>query len=142
MGKSPQRFTDKQELWYRAYIGPARFNATEAARVAGYKDPEQAGFENKKNQALRARIDEELDALSASSSEVLAHIAEIATAEWDRFQVIRYDPKTGEVSETRFDLGDKVKALELLGKHHQLFTDKVNIGGDFLDVLKAFGRGN
>lgn len=135
------RLTGKQELWLRFYLGDACLNATEAARLAGYKDANQSGLTNRTNVVLRARIDEELKQRALSGPEVLEHIADVATADWKHFLIIKRD-KDGEIVDVRMDLNAKMKALELLGKHHQLFTDRVNIGGDFIDVLKAFGRGD
>lgn len=95
---------------------------------------------NRRNPILRTRIDAELKARAVTGPEVLAYIADVATSDWKHHIIVRTDPKTGEVIEAKMDLNSKVKALELLGKHYQLFTDKVSIGGDFLSVLKAFGR--
>lgn len=136
------KLTDKQKLWLGFYLGESRLNGTDAARRAGYKDPDDAGCNNRSNPVLSARIDEELKKRTVSGPEVLEHLADVATADWQHFLTIKTNPKTGEVIDVRMDLGSKVKALELLGKHHQLFTDKVSVGGDFLDVLKAFGRGS
>lgn len=35
-----RRLTDKQKAWAQAYIGPAKFNASEAARIAGISEAE------------------------------------------------------------------------------------------------------
>lgn len=134
----------KQEMFVLAYVGRASFNAAEAARQAGYsaRTADRQGSRLLKNAEISARVREMLEATALSSAEILAHLAAIATAPWSDFVTERYHPRTGEVIERRMDLSAKVRALELLGKHHQLFTDKVNITGDFLDALRAFGRGD
>lgn len=51
------KLTDKQELFCREYIA-CEFNATEAAKRAGYKHPRQVGSENLAKPDIRARISE------------------------------------------------------------------------------------
>jgi phage terminase small subunit len=126
--ENERQLTPKQRRWANAYLGEARGNATEAARIAGYSDPEVSGFDCKRNQAIRAYVDERLDAETLSSKEVLAELTDVARAEWRDFLLIRRD-KDGEILDVRMDLGSKIKSLELLGKHHQLFTDKIDISG-------------
>jgi phage terminase small subunit len=134
--------TLKQQRYTTAYLGPAKGNATEAARIAGYRDPEQSGWENRHNLEIAARIEERLLAESLSSGEVLAELTAIARAGWTNFVRERTDYK-GEVISATLDLGDKVKALELLGKYHKLFTDKTehSVDANFLDALRAFATG-
>ncbi len=55
--------TDKQEAFVIAYIGKASFNATEAARIAGYASPRQSGTENLANPSIKARINQHLDTI-------------------------------------------------------------------------------
>jgi phage terminase small subunit len=125
----PKSLSDKQRLWLDAYLGEARFNASEAARRAGYSDPEQSGYDNKKNLAIRARIEERLAESSLSAPEVLAELTDIARADWREFVQVKVNPRTGETIEVRMDLTNKVRSLELLGKHHQLFSENLNING-------------
>ena len=118
-----ETLTPKQRRFADQYLGPARGNATEAARMAGYSDAEVSGYNCKQNQAIRAYIDERLNSETLSSAEVLAELTAIARAEWRNFVQERTNYK-GETLDSRLDLGDKVKALELLGKYHKLFTEK------------------
>src|SRR5687768_365760 len=76
------KLSPKQETFVQAYVGAARFNASEAARIAGYKDPGQAGYILKKNEEIRARIDDVLAAHSLSSAEVLRELTDVAIADW------------------------------------------------------------
>jgi phage terminase small subunit len=136
------KLTLKQQRFIDFYLGEARGNATEAARLAGYASPHPEGARLRQNATVRARIDERLMAQSLSSAEVLAELTSVAMADWQNFVQVRTNPRTGEVVDAKVVLADKVKALELLGKYHRLFTDKTELGGDvgFLDALRAFGR--
>ncbi|MDP9364399.1 MAG: terminase small subunit [Chloroflexota bacterium] len=54
--------TDRQRRFVAAFLGEARFNATEAARLAGYKDSSRAslattGWENLRKPEIKAAID-------------------------------------------------------------------------------------
>lgn len=129
MAAEERRLTDKQRLWLESYLGEARFNATKAARLAGYSDPEVLGFDCKQNPVIRARIDERLAQATLSANEVLAELTDVASAEWREFIEIKQD-KMGRRLLVKMDLTNKVKSLELIGKHHKLFTDKQEIGVD------------
>jgi hypothetical protein len=119
----------KHEAFALAYIGPARFNATKAAEMVGYKDAHNAGWRLRSNADVRARIDEHLDVMALTAKEVLAELADVANAEWRDFvEILTYDDD-GKPLKVKMDLGSKVKSLELLGKHHQLFSDNLNING-------------
>jgi phage terminase small subunit len=121
----------KREAFVLAYIGEARFNASEAARIAGYA-VESAGVEGcrlLKNARVRARIDEHLEAMALGAKEVLAELTDVATAEWRDFVEVLLRDDDGKPIKTRMDLSAKIKSLELLGKHHQLFSDNLNING-------------
>jgi len=106
------RLTSKQEQFIAAYLGNAHGNAAGAARSAGYKQPHVQGSRLLANVSIRAQIDAELKARALSEYEVLAELSELARVEWHVLARAR-------------ELGSKVKALELLGKYHKLWTDKV-----------------
>ncbi|MHB8409826.1 MAG: terminase small subunit [Acidiferrobacterales bacterium] len=110
------RLTSKQEQFIAFYLGNAHGNATGAARSAGYKQPHMAGARMMANDAIRARIDAELDSRAMSEYEVLAELAEVARVEWHVLARAR-------------ELGSKVKALELLGKYHKLWADRLEVAG-------------
>jgi phage terminase small subunit len=121
----------KQAAFVAAYIGGARFNGTKAAIMAGYseKSARTIASENLPKPNILARVNEELTARAMPAEAVLAELTEVATAPWGMLtEVLVYDDD-GQPLKTRMDLGSKVKALELLGKHHQLFSDNLNISG-------------
>lgn len=47
---------DKRQKFIAAYLGPARLNATEAARIAGYKTPRQEGSRLLSNADIQREI--------------------------------------------------------------------------------------
>lgn len=54
----PRPLNPQQEVFVSAYVGEARRNATEAARIAGYKQPNMAGPRLMGNDGIRAAIAE------------------------------------------------------------------------------------
>jgi len=133
--------TTRQAAFCAAYIGPARFNATEAAIVAGYSARSAAsiGSETLRKPEIAARVRAELAARCLSADEVLAELRDVATAEWRDFLTIKTDPRTGDTDDVRIDLSNKVKALELLGKAHGIFTDRVDISGTLTNRVELVG---
>ena len=119
--------TLKQERFIDAYIGLAKGNGARAARMAGYSGNantlKQVAAENLAKPYIRARIDGRLEKEHASNLEVLREITELA------FLPLRFDAK-GDLLSPGEQLRGKLKALELLGKVHQLF-------GDFVAKLKT-----
>jgi hypothetical protein len=100
-----------------------------AAQLAGYSGDQNAlcaiASENLRKPNIAAYYQERLAELAVSSNEVLAELGEIARAPWKEFVTIKTDPKTGAVLYAQLRLQDKLKALELAGKGHGLFTERV-----------------
>lgn len=113
------KLTLKQEMFVNAYLGEAKGNATEAARIAGYKGNDvtlgQVGAENLKKPQIAELIENRTSEAAMSAAEVLQKLSGIANRE------------SSEVA-----IRDQIKALELLGRHHKLFTDRIEhkITGD------------
>lgn len=119
--------TTKQSEFIAAYLGEARGNATEAARLAGYARPMQEGYRLLRNADIAARVKQHVAEKFASADAVLQELTDVALSEWrDHIEIIARD-KAGTPVKVRMDLSNKVKALELLGKHHQLFVEKQEI---------------
>jgi hypothetical protein len=122
--------TLKQKLFVEAYIGPARGNGKEAARRAGYAGNDatlaQVATENLKRPQILALINSRVEEVAMTADEILTELADIARL-----------PCPGP------DASHKLKALELLGKHYGLFSDKREhtVGNLEIIVTRADRRG-
>lgn len=141
----------------------ATFNASEAARQAGYSDRTaySIGWENLRKPEIREEIDRQLAAASMPASEVLARLT--THARFDIGELFDTNPETGALqlslakakergvthlikkysdgkSGVSVEVYDAQSALALLGKHHGLFVERVDISQQeieaFLDRLK------
>lgn len=152
--------TKKQKRFIEEYL--IDLNATQAAIRAGYS-PETAGAigsENLTKPEIRAHIDRAMAERSkrtgVNADRVITELAKIAFI--NAVDVI--DPKTATVKATalpedtaaiqsvkvktfgedglerEIKMADKLKALELLGKHLGMFKDKVELSGG-LDTEKT-----
>lgn len=167
--------TKKQQLFCEEYL--IDLNATQAAIRAGYK-PESArsvGSENLKKPEIRARIDKAMAERSkrtgVNADRVVRELARVAfvnasdvidmnkatvidgacaddTAAISSVKVKNIPTDDGEIVEREIRLADKLKALELLGKHIGMFTDRVEVKGQLdtgqkkLDDILSQLRGN
>ncbi len=124
------KLTTKQQLFCEFYIGAANGNATEAARLAGYQGSDKTlraiGSQNLTKLNISQVCQERVNEVALSADKVLSELSEIAKADWQDFLEIRHD-KDGEIISATLKLSDKIKALELLGKYHKLFSDRVDL---------------
>jgi phage terminase small subunit len=122
--------TQKQRLFVESFIGPANGNARTAARMAGYSGDDNAlssrAFELMQNPKIAALIGVRVQEAVMQSNEVLGELSTIAKADWQNFLEIRRD-KDGEIISATLKLADKIKSLELLGKYHKLFSDRIDV---------------
>lgn len=127
-----ETLTGKQLAFISAYLGEARFNATQAARIAGYAGDDNAlavqGHDNLRNPKIAGAVEARLAELHMSDKEVLVELADIARSDWRDHLVIKRDREGNEI-EAYLLLKDKIRALELVGKYHKLFTDKTELTG-------------
>lgn len=70
--------TDKQQLFVNAYLGHANLNATEAARIAGYRFPNVQGSQLKKEPDIAAAIASRLKEQTLAADEVLRILSDQA----------------------------------------------------------------
>lgn len=86
---SETKLTGKQQMFVEAYLGVAKFNATEAARLAGYEGNDNTlstvGFENLRKPNIAAVMLERLNEAAMSANEVLARLSKIASSDLDDF---------------------------------------------------------
>ena len=125
-----ETLTQKQRLFVEAYIGPANGNARTAARMAGYSGDDNAlssrAFELMRNPKIAELIGVRVEEAVMQSNEVLSELSAIAKADWQNFLEIRRD-REGEIISATLKLSDKIKSLELIGKYHKLFSDRVDL---------------
>jgi phage terminase small subunit len=128
----------KQEAFVREYL--VDLNATQAAIRAGYSErtAKSIGAENLTKPDIRARIDELLlkrsEKLELSAEWVLSKLKDVAErclTEVEPILAFDYEEKRMmETGEYKFDSQGANRALELIGKHLKMFTDKVEHSGD------------
>lgn len=139
MNDQEVKLTLKQQLFVEAYLGAAKGNATEAARLAGYRQPQSQGPRLLQNVEISSRVRAKLDAVGMSSDEVLNELAAIGRADWREFVEVAYN-RNGDVVDAKIILKDKVRALELLGKYHKLFVEQVDVTtkGQAIPILNIY----
>lgn len=151
------RLTAKQKRFIEEYL--IDLNATQAAIRVGYS-PESAkeiGCENLTKPNIKAAIDKAMAERSRrtgiTQDRVLRELAKIAfinatdvinmddatikgdanredTAAIASVRVKTIPTETGEITEREVKICDKLKALELLGKHLGMFNDKLNVNAE------------
>ena len=123
--------TEKQKRFCDFYIETG--NAKEAAIRAGYseKTAKQIGQENLTKPDLRAYIDERLAELknerTADAQEVLEYLTAVMRGEYKEATLIGVGEGAQAVVDIDVGAKDRLKAAELLGKRHALFTVKVDL---------------
>lgn len=149
--------TSKQKTFCDEYL--IDLNATQAAIRAGYspKSAKEQGSRLLTNANVRTHIDKSLAERSkrtgVNADRVIQELAKLAfvnapdvvdtqnatvrsdaskddTAAIASVKVKITQGETSDTVEREIRLTDKIKALELLGKHLGMFTDNVNITGD------------
>ena len=77
--------TQKQRMFVLAYLGEAGSNATEAARIAGYGQPNMAGPRLLTHPRIQTAISRHVAEAALSADEVLSMLSEFASADIGRF---------------------------------------------------------
>ena len=155
--------TRKQKRFIEEYL--IDLNATQAAIRAGYSPDaaKEIGCENLTKPNIRAHIDKAMAERSkrtgVNADRVVMELAKIAfvnaadvvnaedatlkedvlpedTAAIQSVKVKTIPTKEGEGIEREIKMADKIKALELLGKHLGMFKDKLELSGG-LDAEKT-----
>lgn len=154
---------EKNERFCQEYL--VDLNATQAYIRAGYK-PKAADVSGSRllaNARVRARIDELLAKRSlrvgVNQDRVVQELARIAfldptklasldagtvledATEDDRAAIAGVKVKTGsDWTEREIRFADKLKALEMLGRHLGMFQDNVNVQGPMPQIVIDFPR--
>jgi phage terminase small subunit len=138
-----ENLTQKQRLFVESFIGPSGGNARTAARMAGYSGDDNAlssrAFELMRNPKIAELIGVRVEEAVMQSNEVLSELSAIAKADWQNFLEIRRD-KDGETVSATLKLSDKIKSLELLGKYHKLFSEKIDLSVEVNDWRREAAR--
>jgi phage terminase small subunit len=126
-----KRLSKKQENWLNFYFSVSQFNATDAARRAGYKNPTHSGHENliklddeisKRMQLLKEKSGSNID----SQQDLMEFFSSIRRGN-EKEKVVT---NSGKVVNVSVSMKDRIKAAELLGRSYGMFTDKKEINGD------------
>lgn len=135
--------TKKRRVFIEAYL--KSWNATEAARAADYTHPGSQGHRLLKNVEIQEEIQRRLDEKCMGADEVLLRLAEQARADISEFITDHGAVDWGAVKKrghlikkvahnkgrnSSIELYDSQSALALIGKHHRLFTDRVEHSGE------------
>ena len=114
----PLRLTMKQRLFIDFYLGTAKFNAAEAARLAGYslKTAKQMGYENLTKPRLVREIERRLDLMGLTTQEITARLSSMARGEAPTKTVVKGDETTATY--------DEKGALEDLGRIQGMYVDR------------------
>lgn len=117
---SSNEFTGKQRKFIEAYLGPAFFNATESARIAGYSGNDNvlgvSGYRLLRDAKIADEISTRLNEAAMSPNEVLFRLSAIARGDLD--DVI------GESGTFDLEKARKGKKTGLLKKLKQKRTSK------------------
>ncbi|MGX7359679.1 terminase small subunit [Dolosigranulum pigrum] len=120
------KLTQKQKKFADEYIISG--NATESARKAGYSESTAGaiGHENLTKPKIREYIDKRLeeheDEQIAKQDEILKFLTSVMRGELREEQL---SSGTGYAVEMSTSIKDRIKASELLGKRHAMWTDRV-----------------
>lgn len=137
------KLTEKQKRFADEYIISG--NATQSAIKAGYSKKTAAviGTENLIKPNIKNYIDERLEELQsrriANAQEVLEYLTGVMRGD-EKEEVMTEDG----VSYREPSVKDKLKAAELLGKRHALFTEKQEISANVAstkldDIISQIG---
>ncbi len=127
MTEKKKKLTAKQSTFIDAYLGEAKMNAAQAARIAGYKHPETQGAENLRK--LRPYIDEVMNKRHSNAIATQEEIQKFFTS------VLRGEVKeevvsnNGKILEVPASTKDRLKAAECMGRAYGMFTERKEING-------------
>ena len=138
------KMTEKQQRFCDEYL--IDLNATQAAIRAGYseKTAYSQGQRMLKNVEVKAHIDKQLDRIhsekTADAQEVMEYLTTVLRGKSLSSVLARDELGADRVIEKPPDEKERLKAAELLGKAHMLFTDKVQQEVDMdLNITVDYG---
>ena len=125
---------EKQQRFADEYL--IDLNATRAAIRAGYSEKTAAAQAARllKNVNVSAYIKEKMadqrEDTIASADEVMRYLTSVIRGQSRSHVLARNDLGAEYILEKPPDEKERLKAAELMGKRHQLFTDKVKVDGN------------
>lgn len=139
-----KKLTAKQQRFCDEYL--IDLNATQAAIRAGYsvKTAYAIGQENLKKPMIKnyieKRMAEKEAELIADSTEVMKYLTSVLRGQSESSVLARDDIGADRVIKKPPDEKERLKAAELLGKAHMLFTDKIQQEVDMdLNITVDYG---
>ena len=138
--------TPQQELFCAEYL--VDYNGTKAAQRAGYAEKTAAAQAARllRNVNILSRVralqKERLEKLAVTQESVLLNLLEVYDRCMQKKPVYEWDYETGQYKETgeyAFDSKGALRALELIGKHLAMFTQKVEYSGGVVPVVISGG---
>ncbi len=138
------KLTPKQTQFCKEYI--VDFNGTQAAIRAGYskKTAGIIAWENLKKPNIQKYVSELIakrsDKTEITADYVLKGLHEVATRCLQREPIL--DSKGKSTGEWRFEASGANRALELLGRHLELFTDRLKTDGDIRIIVEDLREDN
>ncbi len=147
----------RQSLFVEFYLGESKGCAVDAARRAGYSAPHPEGVRLLKTPTIRAAIDARVMTAAMAASEVLARVADLASADLTEFihvdkpGVCKVDLKLvkrlglGHLIKrvrikkdgtTEIDLEAKLPALVKLGEYYKLWKGEAEQQVTMVDAAK------
>lgn len=119
------KLTVKQKAFLDAYFSVSNFNATDAAKRAGYKHPHVQGAQNlSKLSAVIAERMKDFQKQSGTSIMSQQQVAERLSQFADGSIRVKQLANNGKLVDAPVAPKDQLKALELLGKSYAMFTEK------------------
>lgn len=141
----PEGLTPKQAKFVMHYIED--FNATKAAKSAGYskKTAQRMGSENLSKPLIKEAIEQELSYRARAtrlSSQYIVNNLMNNVARCSQAEPVMFRNSDGEMEESgewKFDSSGMNKALDLLGKHLGMYTEKIQHSSDGISFNMNFG---
>jgi hypothetical protein len=153
--------TDKQDLFLRYYLSAANFNATEAARLAGYAGDDvtlaSVGYENLRKPQIRQAVAAAMRERAMEPDEIIGRLSDMARASLGDFISETVDggswkldiPKAARNGKlhlvknykdtehgAEIQLHDPLRALETLARIHKMFGDQqISVEVNLLNVI-------
>jgi phage terminase small subunit len=132
-----RKLTPKQERFVQEYL--IDLNATQAAIRAGYskRSAMELAYQLLHKTSVQAAIQKALDERSQRTQSDADFVLTNLKKMYDRCsqEVPVLDRQGNPTGEFRFDSYGALKALELLGKHLKMFTDKIQHEGEVFDLV-------